>query len=199
MNIYELNQPTKFDLLRTASELSHPGYGAWLFDSWAELNQRYFEGELHVIPIIWGLIPHGHNLGHYDHSIPRITLHTSLLKPAGDAWGLQRLLGPVFAADVLLHEMMHQAIFQRLGHDGREKPTQTSHNNPAWCAEINRIAAVLGLPANAAVVTQRRVEGKVKWVADEGKMSRDELARWPHKSRPADYYEVGALLLMGQR
>ncbi len=192
----------KFTLLRQASELSHPRYGAWLFDTWEGHNQAYFAGKLEVIPIIWGLTPHGHTLGYFSPTIPRITLHESLVSPQGDAWGIRRILGERFASDVLLHEMIHQSIHQRLGHDGcgeRKPGWCTSHNNPHWVAEVNRIAPLLGLRANAVVIRQARVKepgapgkGKVTWYTPDGYMTRDELSHWPHSVRPDGYYEPEA-------
>lgn len=183
-----------FDILREASELSHPGYGAWLFDTWAAHNDLYFGGQLAVIPIIWGLLPHGAALGLFSSSPRRITLHLSLVNPSSDAWRLGKMLGVKFASDVLLHEMMHQHIFERDG-----KSTE-GHNNQQWADEINRIAPLLGLPANAQPVKQRRIKadgtkgkGKVAWVAEEGKMLRLEMATWPHSQRPAEYYEISAV------
>lgn len=194
-----------FDKLREASELSHPGYGAWLFDTWESHNQQYFNGQLMVIPIIWGLTPHGQKLGLFDSYPRRITLHLSLLRPSGNAWGLRNILGVKFASDVLLHEMMHQSIFERTGGNGVPpgNTVYTSHNNPEWVLEINRIAPLLGLPANAALVRQKRVKeagasgkGKVMWVAEDGCLSRSDLSTWPHLQRPKGYYEPDAIQLL---
>lgn len=199
-------QKEKFELLSMASEIAHPGYGAWLFDTWHAHNVTYFSGALDVIPIIWGLTPHGHTLGHFSLDIVRITLHTSLLQPKDRAWGIARILGPKFASDVMLHEMIHQAIHQRTGTNGAGPcAAHTSHNNPAWVAEVNRIAPLLGLPANAAMTTQKRVKpdgkpgnGKVTWYTEPGCMTRLELSRWPYLSRPFGYYEPEAAALLDQ-
>ena len=179
-----------FEILREASELSHPGYGAWLFDTWATHNELYFGGQLEVIPIIWGLLPHGAAYGLFSSFPRRITLHLSLVKPSSNAWGLGKVLGTKFASDVLLHEMMHQHIFER---DGKQSE---GHNTQQWADEVNRIAPLLGLLANAQPVKQKRIKtkgstgnGKVTWVAGGGKMLRLDMATWPHSQRPTGYYE----------
>lgn len=187
----------KFDILREAAELSHPGFGTWLFDTWAHHNNRYFGDKLDVIPLIWGLTPHGHALGFYDPEFKRIVLHTSLLNPSGDAWGIARILGQRFAGDVLLHEMMHQHIHQR---DGGHPH---GHNHPQWADEINRVARLVGLPDNAQPIKQKRVKvegakgkGKVMWVAEPDMMTWREMASWPQSTRPHGYYESDALPLL---
>lgn len=195
----------KFKLLRAASEASHPGYGAWLFDTWHAHNLAYFDGVLEVIPIIWGLLPHGHALGYFDPNFIRIILHPSLINPKGaNPWQLGAQLGESFASDVLLHEMIHQAIFQENGESGAEDGT-SSHNNPLWVDEVNRIAPLLGLPANAAVVKQKRVQvdtridkkGAVKpvtkprWIPEDGMMTLAELGSWPHTARGEHHYTNG--------
>ena len=184
-------QQKTFDILRTASELAHPQYGAWLYDTWAIHNDDYFDNELHVIPIHFGLTPHGAKLGLCSNQEPlrRITIHQSLLEPSSDKPWQLLTLGERFASDVLLHEMIHQVIFQRHGHDGNvEGQGNSSHNNTFWCAEVNRIAPMLGLPANAALTRRKRIDGKPKWVVDDGMMTRGELSSWPHSATSEAFY-----------
>lgn len=186
-------QPGPLAILRQAAEIADPGgYGVWAYDTWAEHNAAMFAGDLAPGGITWGLTPHGHSLGYYEPWRNHITLHSSLVAPRGDAWRMGRLLGPRFASDVLLHEMVHQAIAQR-GITDKE-----SHNSEAWASEITRISALLGLDCKAQVEKPRRIAGKVKRAPQEGYLSRGAMASWPHSVRPADYYEPEAALLLGQ-
>jgi hypothetical protein len=178
------------DILKRAAAISDPGYGVWAYETWVSHNALYFNGELRPCPIQWGLTPHGHSLGYFSPDLVRITLHTSLVVPRSDAWHMRDLLGPKIASDVLLHEMIHQYVYQVNGHDGGGT---SCHNNDCWAAEVNRIAAILGLPSNARMVKQRRVDGsKPRWLPVDGCMSLTELSRWPYLSRPDGYYEAAA-------
>lgn len=186
-----MDRAEKFNILRTAADLMWPLDGAWSYDTWQAHNEAYFEGRLEVGGILWGLTPHGHALGHHNGLYNVITLHESLLRPSSsNPWNMGDQLGLSLASDVLLHEMIHQAIEQQYGSSGRELSPgrNSSHNNPYWVAEVNRLAPLFGLPATAQVVKQRRIEGKVKWAEQDGYMSRSELSTWPYSVRPQGYY-----------
>lgn len=200
-----MNQSEKFELLRAASEVTHGAIGAWMFDQWASINDHYFGGALETIALVWALTPHGSALGFFDGGIPRITLHPSLIDPrSADLWGMGRILGERQASDVLLHEMIHQAIFQAHGNSGKDEGT-SSHNNAYWVSEVNRISSLLGLNVKAQVVRQRRVVistylddngkerriTKPRWVANEGFLELSELSSFPQSCRPEKYYERG--------
>jgi len=175
-----------FATLRTAAGIMWEEFGLWAYDTWAAHNAAYFRDELRPAGVIWSLTPHGHALGYCEmRRDGAITLHKSLIESDGNPWHMGAWLGAALAADVLLHEMIHQAIFQRLGHNGEGI---SSHNNEHWVSEINRIAPLLGLPANAAVIRQKRVDGKVTWYTPDGHMTRAQLATWPHSARPDGYY-----------
>jgi len=193
-----MKHPERWEEMRVASEALWPGVGSWAYDVWADHNDRYFDNALEPAAIVWGLTPHGHALGSCSHSQPtRITMHTSLLQPSGDAWKIGHKLGRAFASDVLLHEMIHQVIHER--GDGRAwSGDKSSHNNEFWVAEVNRIAPKLGLPANAGVCKQRRTESGRRVVPPDGCMSRAALSSWPHSARPEGHYErLRALELEG--
>src|SRR5262249_2421895 len=71
------------------------------------------------------------------------------------------ILGPCYAYHVLLHECVHVSVDYLLG--GFESHPDyrtywTSHNNPLWVGECNRIAALMGLPANFQMKTYHRVD-----------------------------------------
>jgi hypothetical protein len=178
---------TRYSRMREAGVAFFGELGAWAYDEWARLNELYFEGRNEAGPIIWGLTPHGKRLGHYQPERNEIVLHTSLVTPSdGTAWGI-RHLGKKYASDVLLHEMMHQRIHQ-LSLPVRGYSNDSPHNNQHWVDEVNRIAPLLGLDVKAQLVKQRRIAGKVQWAAEEGYLSRDELARFPHSVRGEEFY-----------
>ena len=182
---------TDFETLATAAEIIHPRVGRWAYDTWHAHNQRFWDGELPLCGIQWGLTPHGRSLGYWAGHQNTITLHQSLIEPQGDAWGIAHQLGERYAADVLFHEMMHQYIDRVLGvTDGGRgaSPNASPHNNRHWVAEVNRLSERLGFDCRAQVIKQRRVDGKVKWAPPPGFMSMDELSRFPHPHRPAEYY-----------
>lgn len=193
----------KFHILKQASEITFGQYGIWLFDTWQSHNERYFDNQLDVIPLTFGLLPHGAKLGVYhnraDDGYDLITLHHSLLNPTGNAWQILPLLGKRFASDVLLHEMMHQAIYQQYGHNGEPLNTSfgsSSHNNPAWCDEINRLSPMLGLSCKAQIIKRQRVvnpdTGKkttLEWVVQDGHLDRTQLGSFPHCVTPEAYYK----------
>ncbi len=179
--------------LRTAALTLFGELGAWAYDTWIEHNACYFDGRLTPGPILWGLTPHGHALGFYDRGRNAITLHPSLIRPGASAWGIGALLGERYAADVLLHEMIHQKVHQLDGYAGAE-----SHNCEPWCAEVNRLSAMLGLACKAAPIRQKRVDRKVTWFVEPGHLSRRQIATWPHGVRPAGYYEAAAADLLAR-
>ncbi len=174
--------------LRQAGVAFFRELGGWAFDVFDELNGLCFDGRLKPRPIVWGLTPHGKALGYYSSRDGLITLHTSLVRPSGDAWRLRSLLGERFARDVLVHEMVHASQYELLGHvkfGGND-----THNCASWCDEIVRVTPLLGLPPiKAAPVRQKRIEGAVRWHVEPGHLKRADLASWPHSIRPRDYYE----------
>jgi hypothetical protein len=179
---------SNFEILRKAAEISDWGHGRWAYDSWSKLNDQLFDGRLKVGGIFWGLTPHGGSLGYYSPDRNAITLHTSLVMSSANPWGVRKLLGERYATDVLFHEMMHQWNLQI---DGTCRVNGESHNQPLWCDLINVMVPKLGLKTDlvAAVVKQRRVNGKVTWLPRPGFMARIQLATFPYKLRPAGFYE----------
>jgi hypothetical protein len=154
--------------------------GVWAADTWTRLNAGHFGGRLRYHGVVFGLTPHGGRLGHTSPA-GRITLHPALLDPRGDAWDREGELGAAYAADTLLHEMIHAGLFDRGG--------DAEHNGAPWCDEIMRITPGLGLdPVKAAPVKPRRVDRKVVRRELDGHLSRAEIAAWPHSLRPAGYY-----------
>lgn len=183
-----------FAALRHTAGLLWGDSGRWLYDTWAAHNIRCFGGRLAPVAIDYGLTSHGRALGIFHHTdapgrLPRITMHRSLLEPKGNAWHMCLLLGERLAADVLLHEMIHQAIQQELGHNGATKSSWTSHMNPAWVDEVNRLSPLLGLPALAAMPRRMRIPGQpTVWAVEPGQLTRRELSTWPHSITAPGYY-----------
>lgn len=190
------------EVLKAASDISDWGYGRWSYDKWETFNNLYFEGILQPGGIFWGLTPHGRALGYYEGWRNSITLHTSLIEPSTkDPWGIGKLIGERLAEDVLLHEMMHQAVYQRNEH----KSSLYGHNSELWCTEVNRLVSILKLDTDlvAKPIRQRRIrepdqikgKGQVQWVVEEGSMTRIELATFPQSLRPTTYYSSAEQLL----
>lgn len=171
--------------IRQAIETIYPGIGAWVCDEFESHSQKYFDGRLELRPILFGLTPHGKALGFYRVGAGHITLHTSLLKPAGRAWDLAPLLGRAYCSDVLLHEMVHASVDELL-----KRSHKDCHNNDDWCAEIVRITPMLGLPPiKAAPIRQKRIDKRVCWHTPAGHLQRRQMASWPHSVRPSRYYK----------
>lgn len=178
----------RLEILKSAAGISDFGYGVWAYDTWQQLNAQYFDRQLIVGGIFWGLTPHGNSLGFYSSWRNSITLHTSLVKPSGAAWGIPTLLGERFATDVLLHEMIHQYNYQI----DEKSASEESHNCEAWCAQINRLILLLGIETTlkAEPIRQKRIDKKVTWYTPPDTMTRKQLARFPHCLRANSYYEV---------
>jgi hypothetical protein len=188
------SETERFLLLREVAELYDPKVWPWAYDTWQSLKGKYFPGNLEVGPIEWGLTEWGGCLGYFTPEVNKITLHKSLLDPCSRAWGYRGLLGERMTEDVMLHEMLHQKIFQELGYCADKFGC---HNFEPWCDEINRLNPLLGLEGKATVSRQRRIKepekkgnGKVKWMpTGDGTMTLKQLATWPHSLRPEGYYE----------
>jgi len=134
----------------------------WAYDEWTRHNLIYFDGRLQIGQIVWGLTPYGACLASFSYWRNLITLHESLIEPSenwqGGLTGRERI-----ASDILLHEMIHQFIYQKLGHfgcgyDTKRRSTCTAHNNIEWAARGKPPRAMLGLTPNANVIRQKRVK-----------------------------------------
>ena len=183
---------SRFKILRDAANHITPVVGEWAYDMWAELNEEYFEKKLKVGGIQWSLTRYGHLLGFYDKGWNRITLHESLVVPRSESpWFLGPKLGPLFARDVLFHEMIHQGINQHWRTFDGVRRGESSHNNTWWASEINRLLPMIGATGTAKVVRPRRVNGKVARVAEDGCLPLKEFAAFPEFFRPTGYYRYG--------
>lgn len=185
----------EIDALRNAAEIIHPGIGRKLYTWWDEINREHFGRQMSPPGIQFGLTPHGSRLGLWRGSENVIVLHRSLVKPSGNAWDFASDLnrdggGEAYCRDVLLHEMVHQYIRTVRGvtSDDEEAEGTSSHNNPWWVAEVNRISPRIGLDVQASVIRQKRVDGSVTWYVPDGHLTMEELSTWPYGTTQPEWY-----------
>jgi hypothetical protein len=155
------------------------GYG--LFEA---VNAHLFASALPWPWVTWALAPHGQCLGLTNSSRqPIITLHPSVLGGTEKRapWGMQPAwLGVLYALDVMIHECMHVAVnYLRGGCQGGE----SSHNNPAWIAEVNRIAVLLGFADVQAGMSSPKRAGKTLKRHTMGNIPFKVAATFPHALR----------------
>ena len=175
-----------FDELRNAGMELFGEVGAWAFDEWKYLNKTYFYGQNEAGPIIWGSSLQDKSLGYYSVTENLIYLHKNLMRPIYPSndlkWGIINL-NKKLASDVLLHEMIHQMIYQTGGWEGRD-----SHNNNRFVEEVNRIAKLLGLDVKAKVIKKRKSQEKANWLPELRYLTVKDLFHFPYSSRPDEYY-----------
>jgi hypothetical protein len=179
--------------------------GRWAYEQFDRINRDYFGGALPTPLITFEITPHGKCLGQTSSTDrPHIRLHPSVFggTEVATPWGTPaEWLGELFAADVLIHECMHVSVRFRLG--GAKGPT--SHNNPQWIGEVNRLAPLLGfsgIKAGRQVAKRFPVEGEVTKrgkpqttvkKATDGNIPFKVVATFPHSLRvhlgeANDYY-----------
>jgi hypothetical protein len=149
--------------------------GRFAYEAWDHINRTFFDGTLPETLILWDLTDWGHSLGwcrSSEDGPPIIKLHPNLVyspnRKQETRWRIPvELLGWCYAFDVLLHECVHVQINYNLGGWERLKGPQRSkwstHNNPVWIGECNRIAELLGYPACYSMKAYRRIEGRLKY------------------------------------
>jgi hypothetical protein len=152
-----------------------------LLELWREWNQRYFAAALvppyillnePVAPNAYGSCARISGFG----ARSQIRIRPSLLKGThprvrpGKSYAEGRFL---FAADIALHEMIHQWQQEVTGKD----ENGYHGHGPAFRDKANEIGAQLGLPR----VRTSKNRGK-----DKGLPS---CSQWPHNVRPAEYYQ----------
>lgn len=210
LDMTEFSRAARLVAAECYGDLGEFGYQA--FD-W--VNATLFDGRLPVPLILWELTAHGACLGRTSSrsaGAPVIRLHPSLLggpAPWANPWGVPAdELGAAYALDVLIHECMHVAIAYLRG--GANGPT--SHNNPRWVAEAQRLGPLLGLQFRAGRSVTKRVpveggelgpSGKpktrtVRVTEDGASVEFRDIASFPHAVRDgltdaADYYRANAL------
>jgi hypothetical protein len=152
---------------RRVAEYLYRDLGRFAYEAWDHINSTYFGGRLPETFILWDLTNYGHCLGwcrSHDDGPPIIKLHPAVITPAAESpWGIPaEHLGHVFAYDILLHECIHSSVEYLLGGWERmpgRKSYWTSHNNPLWMTEVNRIAPLLGYHGDEFTMKRsRRIE-----------------------------------------
>ncbi|MEM7132104.1 MAG: hypothetical protein AAF702_37710 [Chloroflexota bacterium] len=186
--------------------------GRWLYAAFDAINAAWFEGALPYPHLILSLTAHGRCLGQCaasDRHPPTMIMHPSVFggTAAKEPWGVpSEWLGQSFAFDVLLHECIHASVHYHLG----GMTGTTSHNDPQWITEVNRLAPLLGFEGiEAGRSTTKRVpvdgplskRGKrptgVKRVT-EGNIPFEAVATFPYGLRrylgiAEAYYKDGVL------
>jgi len=147
------------DEVRRVAEAYFGERGRWAYVAFDWINAHLFERQLPLPFIAWEITAHGGCLGltHSSDAPPVITLHPSLLGGTESVtpWGIDAAeLGWAKAFDVLIHEAMHVSVGYRLRYV--TKKSQTSHNNPAWLAEVERIAPKIGLAGLVAAPSRTK-------------------------------------------
>jgi hypothetical protein len=133
--------------------------GAFAYAAFDHINATHFAAKLPETLLLWDLTEYGHCLGWTRSAAdgpPIIKLHPAVVSPAPrppaladeSIWGFPPTwFGLAFAYDVLLHECVHVTV--NYLHGGWEtlstrRSYWTSHNNPVFVAECNRLAPMLG-------------------------------------------------------
>jgi len=176
------------DACQTVARHFYGKRGAWCYQAFEWINRTLFFDELPYPLIVLGLTAHGACLGLTSSpvdqgKVPTILLHPSLWggTERADPWGIAAdLLGPRYVLDVLIHECIHVSVNYRLG--GRSKG-DSSHNNPEWIAEVNRIAPLIGLPDVRAAMSKPKREGKKIVRRCDGNIPFEAASRFPHLVR----------------
>jgi hypothetical protein len=172
--------------LRASGVEKYGEVGAWAYDNWQVLNEVYFKGENIPGEIDWVADAGNSSLGYYAPMENRILLHKELVRPRYPTpmpkWSLNNL-NQRMAADVLMHEMIHQRIHQSGGWEG-----ESSHNNQRFVSEVNRIAALLGLEVTAKVIQAQQADGRMRRQVEPGCMTLVEIENFPYSKRPRMYY-----------
>jgi hypothetical protein len=177
---------TTFEELKTDGIEMFGDVGAWAYDEWNRLNETYFEGKNRPGAIHWVTSAKNQSLGWYSSSENIIYLFKGLVRPQYITpmakWSLDHL-NQRLASDVLLHEMIHQAIHQSGGWRG-----ESSHNNERFVKEVNRIAKLLDLKVTARVIKTKMIDNKPTRAVEPGFLTLEELLHFPYATRPHEYY-----------
>lgn len=177
---------TTFDDLKISGVEMFGAVGAWAYDEWCRLNESYFDAKNTPGAIDWVSANHNGSLGCYASAENRIFLFKGLVRPRYPTsmaeWCLENL-NKRLASDVLLHEMIHQNIYQTGGWEG-----ETSHNNERFVGEVNRIAKLLNLKVTAKVIESNKTDDKTARPAEPGCLTLAEICYFPYSTRPYEYY-----------
>jgi hypothetical protein len=166
------NTFTVGDMRRFASE-AWGTLGVLIVERWCEFNATYFDNVLRPVPlVITHTQPFGRRLAFCSYRGEGKTGRTITLNVPQ--------LHEVLLADngVLLHEMVHQYLF--------ESGKAPGHDSDGWRYEIMRITKqITGTDIWAGKSVVRRINGKptrLNAPGTDGQLSlkQGEIARWPH-------------------
>jgi hypothetical protein len=178
----ELHDFTVADMHRFAVEAWGP-IGTAIVDKWVELNAAYFGGALRPVPlVITNTLPFGRRLAFCSYSGPNNPGRTITLNIPQAHY---RLLAD---NNTLLHEMVHQALFERGEYPG--------HDGEPWRREIMRLTKLITgreIWAGRSVTVRRN--GKVIRInkeKDDGTLSLPQavIARWPHDGLGINFGQI---------
>jgi hypothetical protein len=146
------------------------GLGDFAYRAFEYINETFFANGLPEPLILWDITNYGKCLGWTRSPAdgpPIIKLHPSLVAPAdnpwrrGNPWGiLPGCVGHCYAFHVLLHETVHVSVnYLKGGIESHPDYSSkwTSHANPLWVDEINRITGIMGLDVTYDMKRYRRV------------------------------------------
>jgi hypothetical protein len=168
---FTMSEFTIDDMHRFAAEAWGP-LGAATVNRWREFNGRYFDDQLRPVPlVITNTLPFGKRLAFcsYDSAASGRTITLNVPKDH------RQLLAD---NGVLLHEMIHQALFER--------GTDPAHASEGWRSEIMRLHELItGSRIWAGRSITKRIDGKMVRInkpKDDGTESikQGPIARWPH-------------------
>ena len=195
---------------RLVAETYYGSQGLWLCSAFEAINRAYFGNELPYPHLTVEITPHSGCLAwcsSHPKRPPRIAIHPTLFgfRELENPWGFPtEWLGEALAFDAMVHECLHVSVHYRLG--GAVGPT--SHNNPQWVAEVNRLAPLLGfsgieagrqVPKRVPIPGQTTKRGKPKTKVKkvtEGNIPFLAVAGFPqglrhHLGTAAEHYTAG--------
>lgn len=161
-------EPLTVEQLRQMMGWTYGADGQLMADLWHGFNQQLWGGRLDPAPM-W--LPTCTNWGRW------IGLYSGNAEHQALSIQVKWQLGAQARADVLLHEMVHQAL-----HEAR---LCTAHNAVPWCQEIMRLSQeIWGARIWASPSVPRRVKGKSTRVQRPGpdgteSITRKQIAGWP--------------------
>lgn len=183
--------PLTVQQLRQMMGWTYGAEGQLMADLWDAFNQQLWGGRLDPAPM-W--MPTCTSWGRW------IGLCTANAEHQTLSIQVKWQLSMQARADVLLHEMIHQAL-----HEAR---LCTAHNALPWCQEIMRLTQeIWGVRIWASPAVPRRVHGKSTRVQRPGpdgmeSITRKQMASWPHSlglEVPIGRYLSGRMDATGHR
>lgn len=153
------------DMIRFAGE-AWGEIGVNVVNKWAEFNDLYFDSKLKPIPIIiTPTLPFGNLIGHCSHSVDKGSRLIKLNLPAD---------GDFLVADynTLLHEMIHQFLFER---GEIMRLTKLITGKEIWAGRSKTVRKKDGDDHKSYVV-------RINEPHPDGRQSlpQKQIARWPH-------------------